>query len=481
MRCRSLRTRLAVTSALLSALVLVSFAVPTWVLMYRLSLKRLDLLLEEGGGLQLFWLHSPAPWRDPSAFLDPPQNSDKKQSFVLHVRDGEGKTVYRSPDWPKAIGLRELPTLSLSEGPPQGEAGPPSNFGPPPPPAAKFVTRRVGTVQWRIAVLGSPWLTLAIGARVASFSEEMSGLRNAFLMALPAALLLLGLSGWALSERALRPVRELADAVAGITAKGLHWRLPAGEEDVEFQRLTTAFNDMLDRLGRSFHQAIRFSADAAHELKTPLTVLQGELEVAVQAAPDGSEQQQTYGALLEEVQRLKSIVQKLLLLSRADAGQLALNLAPVNLSQAAETLCDDLEIMAPHLTVKKDIASDVWVSADDQLLNQALSNLISNAVKYNRDEGLLGVGLTQDDSLATFSVFNTGPEIASEDRERIFDRFYRADQARTRQDDGVGLGLSIAREIAWAHHGDLALLDPDDGLTTFSLTLPLSERAQQQA
>jgi signal transduction histidine kinase len=231
---------------------------------------------------------------------------------------------------------------------------------------------------------------------------------------------------------------------------------------------------MLDRLEKSFHQAVRFSADAAHELQTPLTVLQGELEQAIQKAPVDPDEQQHYSDLLEEVQRLKAIVQKLLLLARADAGQLALHLDTVNLTALLQDAIEDVKAIAPELEVQQQIAPDVRVLADADLLAQVIRNMTSNAVKHNCKRGRIEFKLEAAGRVARFTLSNTGSPIPEADRERVFDRFYRVEKSRSRRVGGVGLGLSLAREIARAHHGDLVLQSTHDDLISFILSLPLA-------
>ena len=153
--------------------------------------------------------------------------------------------------------------------------------------------------------MGNPYMGLILGADLDEFMAGMTKLRNAYLAALPVVLLLVAAGSWWLAARALRPVTVLTQTVERITAKGLGQRIPAVAYDREMERLITVFNAMMDRLEKSFHQASRFSADAAHELKTPLTIMQGEVEAALQHAPSGSEQQRVFGDLLEEIQRLK--------------------------------------------------------------------------------------------------------------------------------------------------------------------------------
>jgi len=296
--------------------------------------------------------------------------------------------------------------------------------------------------------------------------------RRTFAAAAPAALVLLALAGWMLARHALRPVKVLTRVAGGITAKGLDRRVPSTGADREFQALIDVINGMLDRLERSFGQATRFSADAAHELRTPLTILQGELEGHLQSAPAGSEEQRRYGGLLDEVQRLKAIVQKLLLLARADAGRLPLDRGPVDLSDQLATLCEDAAILGPGLSIGRAIDPGVRVQADAPLLMQAVRNLIDNAIKYNRESGHIDIGLSVADGRAILTVRNTIPPGTQIDASRIFDRFYRGDPAHGRAVDGTGLGLSLAREIARAHGGDLEFRGVNDGVAEFRLDLP---------
>lgn len=242
---------------------------------------------------------------------------------------------------------------------------------------------KVGGRSWRIGVMGNTRLTMILEINLENFNSEMQQVRNAFFIVLPVALLLIAAGGWLLAQRALRPVTALTQTAEQITVRGLDQRIPVEDKDKEFMRLITVFNRMMDRLEKSFGQAVRFSADAAHELKTPLTILQGQLEQAVQGAQAGSEEQRTYSELLEEVQRLKAITRKLLLLSRADSGQLSLSMELLDLSELLEDICEDTRILAPHLTVGKDIAPDLRVKADSDLICQVPRNLTDNAIKFN--------------------------------------------------------------------------------------------------
>ena len=234
---------------------------------------------------------------------------------------------------------------------------------------------------------------------------------------------------------------------------------------------------MLDRLQKSFYQATRFSADASHELKTPLAIMQGEIEQALQSAEDGSAAQRIFGQQLEEIQRLKTITQKLLLLSRADSGDLKITAKTIDLSEMIAATAEDADILAPHLNVEAEIKPDILVAADPVLIQQVLQNLASNAVKHNHNNGWVRMTLKCEDKRAVFRISNSGPGIAPEDRDRVFDRFHRADSARNRSTEGSGLGLSLCREIVRAHQGELAVTESDQQTATFTLTLSVAESA----
>jgi signal transduction histidine kinase len=238
-------------------------------------------------------------------------------------------------------------------------------------------------------------------------------------------------------------------------------------------RVIQVLNRMMDRLEASFRQATRFSADASHELKTPLAIMQGELESALQGAAPGSKEQQTFSALLEETQRLKSITRGLLLLAQADAGQLKLTRQPVNLTTMLQSLVEDAKILAEDmgLDFEVQLPADFIVQADRALLHTALLNLLVNAVKYNEPGGRLRVALAVASNHIQLEVGNTGPGITPEEQSKIFDRFHRVEAARSRNVDGIGLGLSLAREIIRAHGGELVLGESRAGWTIFVATL----------
>lgn len=267
-------------------------------------------------------------------------------------------------------------------------------------------------------------------------------------------------------------IQRLSATIRHVSAQGLDRRIPSGPEDKDFAELIAVFNEMLERLERSFKQASRFSGDAAHELKTPLAILQGQIEQAINQAEAGSSFQIMLTGILDEVRRLTSISKRLLLLSQADAGRLRLHRTPFNLSVSLRDIVEDARMLAPHLQVHADIATEIILEVDAELLRQALLNLLSNAIKYNIEGGWIRFSTSQWDGRVEVCVTNTSLAISIADRALLFERFYRADPAHSRKIEGAGLGLSLAREIVRAHGGDLLLAESPEGEAHFCLSLP---------
>jgi signal transduction histidine kinase len=232
-------------------------------------------------------------------------------------------------------------------------------------------------------------------------------------------------------------------------------------------------NHSFDRLERSFEQATRFSSDASHELKTPLTIMRGEIEFALKSEIDNPQIQILLDGLLAENQRLCDIVEKLLLLSRADAGTLAMSKEDFDFSVTCHEVVEDAQILARprRLSVEFDISPEVRILADEWYLRRVLLNLLDNAIKYNVDGGSLFILLAKSGDVAEFRIGNTGPGITKENENRVFDRFYRADPSRSSETSGSGLGLSICREIVAAHGGRMWLEQPRPGWTEFVVSL----------
>jgi len=302
--------------------------------------------------------------------------------------------------------------------------------------------------------------------------EEMVG---ASLFAVPIVLALAGLGGYVLASRALKPLEEMARHAEEITSERLHERLPMGEVDDELGHVASVFNKLLARLEQSFVQLRRFTSDASHELRTPLTSIRSVGEVALQKNGTLEEYRDTIGSMLEEVNRLTALVDCLLTISRADAGRIPLHptvFSAMDLAREASGLFEVLlEEKSQRITVAGD--EEVNVTGDRVFLRQALVNIIHNAVKYSPAGGMISVSVKREpEGSICLEVIDNGPGIAPEHAGRIFDRFYRADESRSRADGGVGLGLSIAQWALRVHGGDIYLLTTPGRGCTFQISLP---------
>jgi len=481
---RSFRLQLALLSGAFAAVLLLAAGAYAWRLTTSFNLDRLDRELRNIGAANLERVVGDEHWRRVESALRFVSGTDRPPGFALWVKNYD-RELYRSPHWPTKIFPESLPrptdletgtAPSVRPPPPPRQGEPLSARNPPLPRSVPvFLTLPSDDHQWRVAVMGTPYTQLVVVANIDGFNADLTALRSAFFAALPFALLLVGGGAWFLAGRALRPVHVLTQAAERVTARGLDQRITTPGNVREFERLVTVFNEMLDRLEKGFHQANRFSADASHELKTPLALLQAELEQALASTPSGSPQQQLCTSLLDEVQRLKTITQKLLLLALADSGRLELHREPTDLTQLLANVIEDATAFAPHLAIEHAIPIRVSVLADAVLLEQALQNLTNNAIKYNRAEGLIRLTLRLEADSAIVAVGNTGPGISTDNRPHVFERFFRGDRSRARHAaTGVGLGLSLSREIIRAHGGDLALSPPraEGDWTEFVVRLP---------
>jgi two-component system heavy metal sensor histidine kinase CusS len=513
---RSFRLRLALWSAMLAGIALAGFAAFAWLAVRDARLKQVEAQVGMYAERETRRVQAPEDWQRFEQVLALTLLHAREPGQVLFlVEDADGGVIHRSAHWPaeanpaqfpwpKAARLPQEPPPENAELPPQeaqpGREGqdnaqpqdtrmeddrfrlrPPREggvFRPPLPVTAVPLTLHAGGKNWKFALASGPRTRVALAMSTEMVDAEMAGLRNAFMLALPLALVIIALGAWVVSGRALSPVRRLNASIRSVTARGLDQRIATGGEDREFTELIEEFNGMLERLEKSFHQASRFSGDAAHELRTPLTVLQGEIERAMDKAPPGSDMQAALSRILDETGRLATILRKLLLLSRADAGRLRLQPVQIDLTAKLAALAEDAHMMAPELKIDATLAPGLTVNADEALLHQLLTNLISNAIKYNIGAGWIRLSARQLQGYAVVTVSNSSHGIAAEAREKLFDRFFRADSSHSRNIDGSGLGLSLSREIARAHGGDLTLsVGPKKDV---SLKLVIPGRVAQQ-
>jgi len=364
----------------------------------------------------------------------------------------------------------------------QSPGADPGGLGPPRP-LSTGGSRRVSpgpTGHSWVRVLSAPYaidglpVVLRVVRSEASVRSELSELLLVLGLGFPVALGLSALGGYGLARRALAPVGTMAERARTITADRLGERLPIEDPHDELGHLAAVFNETLARLERSFGELRRFTADASHELRTPLTAIRSVGEVGLRHRRDEQAYREIIGSMLEEADRLARLVDSLLLLCRADAGQVRLRAEPTDLGRLAREVVAQLEVLAEEKrqTVSTEVIGSVTAAVDGAVLRQAVINLLDNAIKYSPEAAPIRVVVRHRSEAPVIEVIDTGPGIAPEHREAIFERFYRVDPARSREGGGAGLGLSIAR---WAveMHGGHAELESDEGKgSAFRIVLP---------
>jgi heavy metal sensor kinase len=308
-----------------------------------------------------------------------------------------------------------------------------------------------------------------------SIQREINELRQlAWLLAsIGLAVMSVGLAGgWILSRQAVKPIAAMTDAARAISVTNLSRRIDVSGTRNELTQLATVLNATFDRLQAAFAQQVRFSADASHELRTPISVIHSQAELALSRERSSEEYRQTIEACLRAARRMKALADSLLILARADAGRLELANEPFDLRQTAE---ECLEMIRP-LAEQKNIAIHADLQAapivgDRFRLAQVLTNLLTNAVHYNREGGNITLIVLGSDRETVVEVADTGSGISAEDRPHIFQRFYRGDKTRSRQSGGSGLGLAICKSIIEAHGGSISFESTPDQGTRFVVRL----------
>jgi two-component system, OmpR family, sensor kinase len=317
---------------------------------------------------------------------------------------------------------------------------------------------------------------IQVGMPLQSISETRFRFLLVMAALLPIGLLLAGSGGWLLARRALQPVVRMADAAQRISAEHLNQRVDETGSGDELDHLAKTLNQMLSRLDAAFSQIRQFSASASHELQTPLTILKGELEVALRSPRTPEEYQAALNSSLEEVDRIAQLVEGLLLLSRAEAGVLKMDRQPVDLTQLLEEVYSRLKFMADSRSIELQLGSmePVSISGDREHLRRLLLNLTDNAIKYTEPGGMVALSVRNQAYRACILIEDTGIGISAEELEKVFQPFYRTNEARSKGSDGTGLGLCIARSIAVAHGGNIELESrPGEG-TAFRVFLPIA-------
>ena len=322
-------------------------------------------------------------------------------------------------------------------------------------------------------IAGSP-VVIQVGRSEEVMREQIRTVALILLLGLPIAVAVAGFGGYMLARRALAPIERMTERAETITAERLSDRLPVSNADNEMGRLATVFNATLARLQESFDQMRRFTADVSHELRTPLTAIRSVGEVGLRGGPRAEGEYRTIiGSMLEEVDRLAGLVDRLLTLSRAETGEAKLSLEPIALKDLAESVVGDLAVLAEEKSqqVVVEAHGSPRALGDRLMVRQALINLVDNAIKFAPAASAIIVRVRDTADHAIVDVIDRGPGVPAAARDRIFDRFFRANSSPAGA-AGTGLGLSIAKSAVETVSGTLTLEQSDQGGSTFRITLP---------
>ncbi|MFP6874580.1 MAG: ATP-binding protein [Verrucomicrobiales bacterium] len=454
----SFRLRIALWSALLSGIVLLIFFGITALMVF-------DTLREEVDDKLLIFTQQYAlvardmdEGRVPQMQQVATLSAERDEGRLIELVDAEGKQKYHDPGWPEPG--EEIKYL---------EGG-----------MAETIRYKEGS--WRVMSRTFARYRVRMAIDLAEIRAEVWKMIQSFLKALPIALVFIGVGAWWVAGRAVKPIQKIIATAEHITPEGLAERIEGVESHDELGRLARVLNRMMERIEVAFHQTRRFSADASHELRTPLAVMQGKIEVALQEDERSDRDKETLAELLGRVGQLRSIIDSLLMLSRSDAGSLTLDRGELDLHDILADVTEDAEIISSDEGISLTTypcPSGTQVNGDGRLLRLAISNLLTNAIKYNISErGEISSGVYIKEGFCEIVITNTGPEISEENRDRIFERFYRGDPARGAAKRGFGLGLSLSRVIASAHGGKLELVSSREGRNSFVMTLPIVEHAE---
>lgn len=365
---------------------------------------------------------------------------------LLRLSGPEGQLLYESP------ALQGQPLSSLAQG---------------------FETIHFQNRELRVGVFAQAPFTLQLGADLAPMQELRATIWIGLAAAAPIAAAIVFLGGFLLGKFAVRPIADLARAAERINVQQLHERLPTPSSKDEIYRLSLVLNDAFDRLKHSYEAAARFSADASHQLKTPLAVLRIALEEFRLREDTTPALRQEIEALLQQTRRLNALINDLLLLAQADAGRLQLEPQSLDLAPLLLAAFDDLETLVEgkQITLEAHVQPNISVTADRRRLRLALQVLVENAAKYTPAGGSIRLDAAIEDHHVLISLGNSGAPIPPQDRTRIFERFRRGSTIGENL-PGFGLGLNLAQTLLAAHGGDLRLADTNGDWVEFQIRIP---------
>lgn len=350
---------------------------------------------------------------------------------------------------------------------------------------ARYESVTASGERWRMlsrtADIGGRPIVLRVSRSEERLRRQLAEILVVLTLGVPFVVAMASLGGYVLARRALSPIDRLASDAGRITADRLHERLSISNPHDELGRLASVINATFERLESSFDQLRRFTADASHELRTPLAVIRGIGEVGLATSRTPAEYKEAMGSMLEEVDRLTSLVDSLLRLSYGDAGRISLERERIDLGRLTSDVASSLGILAEErgqrlvLTIQEGVV----VTGDRLVVREAITNVIDNAIKYGPRESTVDIRVQESPDGAVLEVADEGPGIPAEHRDRVFDRFFRIDEARSRDQGGTGLGLAIAKWAVEIHGGRISVCQrPAEG-SVFRIVLPPASDASK--
>lgn len=376
---------------------------------------------------------------------------------LLQVSDERGNWIYRSPVM-SDYGVPRPATIPRR--------------------ATEFMGKDVPLRIWtlKVTVGGEPYI-IQSAFEMDDFYEALDHFALLLFISIPSLLLCAAAGGYWISTRALAPVDQITQTARTISAQNLSSRLVVPNTGDELQRLSETLNGMLDRLESAFKKITQFTADASHELRTPVAVMRTRTELSLRKARSAEEYRDVIAEVLAELEKTSALIEQLMFLARADSGAETLRFTPTNVAEVLREACHQGSALAEakQIAFQEEISGDsMWVKGDTSSLRRLFLILIDNAVKYTPANGQVEVSLHRNDGFAVAEVRDTGIGIAEADLPSVFERFYRADKARTRESGGVGLGLSIGRWITEVHAGTIEVRSTPGRGSVFQVRLPIA-------
>ncbi len=468
----SIRTKLTVLYVFVLAASLIAFSLIFSYSLSRIFTKRIDTQITSIADMMAHMVIKP------SGQLFLPRDFEIVLERFFGIRTGENYIQVLEPGGEIAARSSNLGTLNL---PLSKEAHEAALSG-----KTTFeIIRNIG--RYPVRVVTKPIMfknigmvaIVQVGFSLEGIDEIFHSLFYIFGMGVVTSVIIASVFGYLIAARALKPVKEITAMAKSIGAENLNQRITVDAAQDEIGELASTINEMIGRLEKSFRQIKQFTADASHELKTPLTVLKGEMEVALRAREDRARLRETIESSLEEIDRMNYIVRNLLDLARMDAEKGAVPKELVKIDEVVRERCEQLMRQALDRGISLSIIKimPAVVYGDHVRMGQLISNLIDNAVKYSKSGDRVEVSIEALEKNAVITVRDTGIGISEDDIAHIFDRFYRADKARSSDGDiagGAGLGLSICKEIVESCDGTIDVKSAHGSGAVFTVRLPLA-------